>query len=226
MLSTTRIGRLQKSYSTVIFVEGNLFIYGISHMLNVNNQNIQEVEFEQLFSLKQKSTYICNVKYEEVENRAEQLLLHDNSINIFIIKNNIEFEKVKRLLKIGVKGICSTDIDEKYLIHAVDQVQNGHIFIEQRSKVKIIKEYIDLLEMNKYLMPVNDLEMKKIISRREIEILRLLVKGYTNNQISEELSISEKTVKNHVSNMLVKLEVNDRLNAVLKALRNNWIQLN
>jgi DNA-binding NarL/FixJ family response regulator len=63
------------------------------------------------------------------------------------------------------------------------------------------------------------------LSAREIEILDLVARGNSNKIIGRKLSISDQTVKNHVSAILRKLEVNDRTEAVVYALRNGWIQI-
>lgn len=228
VLFSARLTTRQRIENTVIFVENALYVLGISRILNTHKENIKEVEIEKFLylDLTKNTIYICNVKNEEMEKRAQQvLLLRDDSLNLILIKNNLEFDDVKRLLKNGVKGICSTDIDETYLMTAVNQVQNGYVYLEPQFREKIVKEYFDLKEMNKCSMPINDTEMKRILTRREIEILHLLVQGYSNKQMGHELFISDKTVKNHISSLLDKLGVQDRLNAVLKALRNNWIRL-
>jgi DNA-binding NarL/FixJ family response regulator len=63
------------------------------------------------------------------------------------------------------------------------------------------------------------------LSPREIEILNLIARGNSNKLIGRKLSISDQTVKNHVSAILRKLEVNDRTEAVVYALRNGWIRI-
>jgi DNA-binding NarL/FixJ family response regulator len=63
------------------------------------------------------------------------------------------------------------------------------------------------------------------LSAREAEILEAIAHGLTNNQVGEALSITEQTVKNHVSSILRKLSVNDRTQAVLYALRKSWISI-
>jgi DNA-binding NarL/FixJ family response regulator len=63
------------------------------------------------------------------------------------------------------------------------------------------------------------------LSAREIEILDLVARGNSNKIIGRKLSISDQTVKNHVSAILRKLEVNDRTEAVVYALRNGWIRI-
>jgi two-component system response regulator DegU len=75
------------------------------------------------------------------------------------------------------------------------------------------------------VVPIDPAPLNNLLTNRELEVFELITKGYTNLQISYKLIISEKTVKNHVSNLLDKLEVQDRLNAVIKAVKNNWIRI-
>jgi DNA-binding NarL/FixJ family response regulator len=62
------------------------------------------------------------------------------------------------------------------------------------------------------------IEMVEALTRREVEILRLLAAGYSNREISEAFGVQEGTIKNHVSNILSKLGVRDRTRAVLRAI--------
>lgn len=64
-----------------------------------------------------------------------------------------------------------------------------------------------------------------ILTHREMEVLCLMAQGKNNRTISEQLYISEKTVKNHVSNILHKLDVQDRTQAVLLALKYEWVNI-
>ena len=61
------------------------------------------------------------------------------------------------------------------------------------------------------------------LSKRETEVLRLVVDGYTNPQISQMLNISNNTVKRHLSNLFLKLDVSDRPQAAVRAIRENLI---
>src|SRR5699024_12877840 len=63
-----------------------------------------------------------------------------------------------------------------------------------------------------------------LLTKRECEVLQLLSEGQSNRTVSETLEISEKTVKNHVSNILQKMNVNDRTQAVVTAIRNGWVE--
>ena len=66
--------------------------------------------------------------------------------------------------------------------------------------------------------------MKNIMSLREKEVFKLLVQNYSTLQIAKELSISEKTVRNHISNVIQKLGVNDRSQAIVELLRLNELE--
>ena len=64
-----------------------------------------------------------------------------------------------------------------------------------------------------------------LLTKRESEVLQLLTDGQSNRVIGETLFISEKTVKNHVSSILQKMQVNDRTQAVVTAIKNGWVEV-
>lgn len=64
-----------------------------------------------------------------------------------------------------------------------------------------------------------------LLTRRECEVLQILAYGESNRVIGETLYIIEKTVKNHVTNILQKMEVNDRTQAVVLAIKNGWVEV-
>lgn len=224
-LLAKRVNKHQKN-KTIIFVENSLFVSGICTILEHHQMVVKKEELDQLYLLNQNDTIsICHVKNEEMEKKAQNIKLRDNATNIIIIKNNLEYKEIVRLLHIGVNGICLTDIDEHYLIQVVTQVRNGHFFLDHRLTHDVIQENIRLIEKNKLGVPLEENSLKEMLTKREIEILKLLGKGYSNIQIGSELFISNKTVKNHVSNIIHKMQVQDRLNAVIKAVQNNWIRI-
>lgn len=64
-----------------------------------------------------------------------------------------------------------------------------------------------------------------LLTKRECQVFQLLSEGQSNKKIAETLVISEKTVKNHVSNILQKMKVNDRTQAVVMAIKNGWVEV-
>ncbi|MES1053468.1 response regulator transcription factor [Bacillus thuringiensis] len=103
------------------------------------------------------------------------------------------------------KGISCIKIDAKL---TVSKLHNPQILLGQKMPLKLI--------INKPL---------DILTKKELEILNGLAKGYSNQELSENIGLSHNTVKNHISNILTKLDVKDRLNAVLKALSYGWIKI-
>lgn len=122
-----------------------------------------------------------------------------------------EIEYLLETMKIGVDGYLLKDSDFDSLIEAIRTVYRGDIYI-QSSLLEALEEDID---DNEVLDKINAL------SKREYEVLLLISEGLSNRDISERLFISEKTVKNHVSNIFKKIDVNDRMNAAIFAYKNN-----
>ncbi|GGI17897.1 response regulator transcription factor [Gottfriedia solisilvae] len=216
----------QKRHNTVIFVENSLFVSGVCSILKYHQMKVTKLSYEDIFSSDDMNAIlICHVKHDDMEMKAQRVISRDNSTKLIIIKNNIELNEIERLIHMGVHGISLSDIDEGYLIYSINQVLKGHILIDSRFTNDVLKDYKTLKDMSHQIVPADDTPLKKLLTRRELEILHLLAKGYTNIQIGSELFISDKTVKNHVANLLNKLEVQDRLNAVIKAVKNNWIKI-
>lgn len=120
-------------------------------------------------------------------------------------------------LRAGAKGYLLKDVSLEQLTGAIRALANGgtwvqsavsHQFLEGRSRVQ--PEFPSL-------------ESPDPLTGREVEILRLMARGYSNREIGEALSITEGTVKNYVSSILSKMGVRDRTRAVLHALQHGYI---
>src|SRR5690625_7459425 len=114
------------------------------------------------------------------------------------------------------------------LNEAIKVVYEGVSYLHPKVKHNLVQEYRRLSNDDSKGVSLNDIEYKKplhLLTRRECQVLQLLADGKSNRAIAEELIISEKTVKNHVSNILQKMNVNDRTQAVVKAIRNGWVQV-
>src|SRR5699024_12265596 len=93
-------------------------------------------------------------------------------------------------------------------------------YIQYFASSKLVKTYIQLIKIEEEVtIPVH------LFNKREGEVLQLLTDGQSNRKIAETVDISEKTVKNHVSSLFKKMKVNDRTQAVVTAIRNNWVTL-
>ena len=118
-------------------------------------------------------------------------------------------------MKIGANGYILKDSDSDSLVKAIKDVYAGKTYLQPSIASMLVDEINSKGEENK------DLAKIKSLTRREYEVLTLLAEGINNKEIADKLYISEKTVKNHVSNIFKKIKVNDRIQAAIFAYKNN-----
>ncbi len=133
-------------------------------------------------------------------------------VKVLILTIHDEEEYVYEVIKAGAEGYIQKDVTPEELKNSIERVINGE------------KVFPAAIEKKVEQKPRSKQGLEQL-SSREQEVLELLAKGMSNRNIAEELFISEKTVKNHVSNILKKLSVNDRTQAVIVALKNGLVSL-
>lgn len=131
--------------------------------------------------------------------------------NIKIIALTIyEDEQVVEMVKAGVSAYVLKDVAGSELIDTIHKVMAGEVVIHPRVANRLVRE-------------LNRTEAKQEIinlTRREKDVLALLVRGNSNKDMADQLFISEKTVKNHLTSIFKKLGVKDRTQAAVFALKN------
>lgn len=134
-------------------------------------------------------------------------------IKILILTIHDDQEYIYEVTKAGAEGYIQKDIEPDQLRNSIKEVMNGKKVFPAKIEEKVDEK------LEKRESQLEDL------SNRENEVLELLAQGMSNRDIAEELYISEKTVKNHVSSILKKFSVNDRTQAVIVALKNGLVSL-
>ena len=129
---------------------------------------------------------------------------------ILILTSYLDNEKIYPVLDAGAHGYMLKTSSAEEILRAVKKVAKGEFAIETEVSKKV--EYHR-----------NHIELHEDLTARERDILGLLAKGYENQRIADELFISLKTVKTHVSNILSKLEVSDRTQAVVYAFQHHLV---
>lgn len=142
--------------------------------------------------------------------------LKENGVNskIIILTASKKREYVITANKLGVKGYLLKESQPDNLIKAINEVAIGRTYLDP--------EVALLLPINKVEVDKEKESLEKIryLSKREYEVLELLSGGLSNKDIGNKLFISEKTVKNHVTNIYKKLGVKDRLQAAIFTYNN------
>jgi DNA-binding NarL/FixJ family response regulator len=129
-------------------------------------------------------------------------------------------------IKAGAAAFLIKDVSPEDLVMVIRRVSKGEFLINDKVFSKpavasrVLKEFRELAVYGQEAQPIF-----APLSPREVEILDNIAQGMTNKQVAYALSISEQTVKNHMSSILRKLAVNDRTQAVVYAMRQGWIKM-
>ena len=132
-------------------------------------------------------------------------------VKVLILTVHNEVEYLLKAVDIGIDGYLLKDSSYDELKEAIDVVISGNIYI-QPSLLPALNE-----SMEDYAL---DKEKIECLTKRELDVLRLISEGCSNKKISDELTISERTVKNHISHIFRKIDVEDRTQAAVFAIRN------
>jgi DNA-binding NarL/FixJ family response regulator len=126
---------------------------------------------------------------------------------------------VFQAIKAGAIGYILKDSPIDNALEAVRAAHKGDGMMHPSIAARVMKEFARIHNERKM-----DMEVFADLTDREKEILKLLAVGKRNKEIAEELFISEKTVKNHISNILFKLQANDRTEAAIYATKHGLIE--
>jgi DNA-binding NarL/FixJ family response regulator len=163
---------------------------------------------------------LMDIRMPELDGVAATRTLHERfpNVGVIILTTFDDDEYVFEGLKAGARGYLLKDVSSDELSAAIRSVARGEALIQPSIARKVVAEFSRLASrpMN---APHATVPLIEPLTERELEVLRELAHGRSNREIAERLVITEGTVKNHISNLLGKLEVRDRMQAVLKAQR-------
>ncbi|ALA70086.1 MULTISPECIES: response regulator [Geobacillus] len=157
---------------------------------------------------------------------TKQLIEAYPDTKVVVLSIHDDENYVMRALQTGATGYLLKEMDADTLIEAVRIVAEGGSYLHPKVTHNLIREYRRLTtEKGGAVVKQEVRRPLHLLTRRECEVLQLLADGKSNRAIGEALYISEKTVKNHVSSILQKLNVNDRTQAVVVAIKNGWVEV-
>ena len=142
----------------------------------------------------------------------------NKDVKIVILTSHNDEQEVLNSLKAGANAYCSKEINPKRLVQVVQSVLDGAAWFDP-SISHIVLKAATRAESNEASSPLKDYGL----TSRETQILKLITEGYSNIEIANTLFVSINTTKAHVASILQKLEVDDRLQAALKALKERLV---
>ena len=146
----------------------------------------------------------------------KQLKEKKSDVKVLILTVHNELEYLLMAIDIGVDGYILKDSESSELKKAIDIVYKGENYIQPSLIPALNNQLVN-----------RDIDKDKIdlLTSREFEVLVQVANGMSNKEIATNLNISERTVKNHISNIFKKIDVSDRTQAAVFAIKNNIIKL-
>jgi DNA-binding NarL/FixJ family response regulator len=172
----------------------------------------------------QPDVVLMDVRMPELDGVAATRALTERfpQIGVIILTTFDDDEYVFEGLKAGARGYLLKDVSSETIAEAVRTVASGAALIQPSIARKVVAEFSRMAasaaapSAPRAAVP-DQSALLQPLTERELEVLRAMTGGLSNREIADKLMITEGTVKNHVSNLLAKLDVRDRTQAVLKA---------
>ena len=142
-----------------------------------------------------------------------------SKVGVIILTMFRQDRYVFEAIKAGARGYLLKDVDEGDLVEAIRAVHRGEALINPGMAVKLLDEFRRLSQID------SDAEDREGLTPGEMDVLRLVAQGIDNKAVAEQLALSERTVANRLSSIYEKLQVNNRTQAALVALRRGWATL-
>lgn len=140
-------------------------------------------------------------------------------VNVLLLATTDDQRRISKIIKAGALGYILKDVNAIILQEAIRAVANGDAYIQPCLLTKLINEFREILSDEQTVKPPEDLRL----TQREMEIVSYIACGQSNKDIARKLYISEKTVKNHVSSILKKMELGDRTQVAVYAYKKGLV---
>ncbi len=144
---------------------------------------------------------------------TQQIKARFPDVEVIALTSFVEDSHVAAVIKAGAIGYLLKDVQPAELATAIRAAQRGEVHLHPEAARRLVQA----------IGPKEQLSVAEPLTDREVEVLKALARGESNKQIADTLVVSEKTVKAHVSNILGKLNLQSRTQAVLYALRHGMV---
>ncbi|MCR2805196.1 response regulator [Paenibacillus soyae] len=148
---------------------------------------------------------------------TQRLTASHPNVKVIVLTSFTDQDHALPAIRAGAKGYLLKDLEPDELVQAVRRVHEGKVELHPDVAGQLMNQYVSLYQGS---APAAEEQMEnEPLTKRELEVLRLIACGMNNRAIAEALVITEKTVKTHVTHILGKLDLEDRTQAALYAVR-------
>lgn len=225
----------KKKYQVMIALKTPLIHLGIERLLEEDRKFIilKSKSIGNFLAKMDKVVDILFVDFAIFSEHFVQMkeLINEKNVKVVILGNQHHQVNVKELMLLNVHGYLDVGIDKESFTLAVNEILDGKYYFHSSLTKDLVDGYIDLLNRINVGRSENDGRDKTNtiipynITKRELEVVHLIVEGLNNEDIAERLQVSEKTIKNHLSSIFKKLKVNSRTQVAIKAIKERWVSL-
>ncbi|MDN5211084.1 response regulator transcription factor [Fulvivirgaceae bacterium BMA12] len=210
----------------MIIGDNQIFREGISRLLNhdvcIKVEAMVAKSPESLTKIKyyQPDFIVFNILSSDISALLllTQILNDEPQINVLVIGFRLDSTFIKKLRALNIKGYIANDISGNHITRVIHAISQGKYFFDNRISNLNGAEKV-------YNNKNTDLPAESsLLSKREMEVLKLILDGYKSRQVATELSISIRTVQNHRAHIMKKLRVKNMLEMIKVVYKSNLLQ--
>lgn len=150
---------------------------------------------------------------------APEILASDHNPKIIMLSMYLDEQYINSCMEAGVHGYIHKGADKEELISGVKKVMEGVSFYSKDVRDVMVNNYIKSLKKKKQQLT----QPKISLTKRELEVIKLIMKGHTSGQIAEKLFISNRTVDTHRANIMQKMDVKNSIELINKVMEENLL---
>ncbi|MBN1951114.1 MAG: response regulator transcription factor [Bacteroidales bacterium] len=196
-----------------LFRNGLKFIIGNESDMEVIIEASNGKEFVFFLENMKPDLVLMDINMPEMDGveTTRQALQKYPDLNVLVLSMYGDVEYYNTMIDLGVKGFILKDIDNNELTNAIRKIFGGGNYFSQELLLNLIKHKPEKTGID--------------LTKREKEVLELICKGHSNQQISEELFISQRTVERHRSSLLNKTDSKNSVSLVVYAIKNHLVKI-
>jgi DNA-binding NarL/FixJ family response regulator len=200
-----------------LFREGIKRILSLESDIEIVGEAIDGEEVVRLLNHCHPEVLLLDIKMDKINGLQilPQIVEQYPHLKVIVLTAQIGQSESVRAIKDGARGIILKHAASEFLIKGIRKVAEGELWADTSTMTRVVESL-----SQKYRGDKESQRDRKELSEREKEVVSLVASGHRNKEIASKLFISEQTVKTHLSNIFQKLEISDRLELALYAMRN------